>query len=116
MCLNVDGDGWRVEWAAEMHGKYTDNLALTPDQAREYGDDLVWTLRINGETLQGWGLDPDEPFVWKIDNGEVLTNQITRTELIEVANSGREDAFYASHLLEHRDEIRRLRRERGDSF
>lgn len=111
----MDGDDWRVEWAAQPNGNYLDNLTLTRDQANAYGDSLIWTLRIDGEILREWGLDPAEPFIWRVDDdGEIRTEQITRKEFEQVANSDRDDAFYAKQTLEYRARSRQRRLERGD--
>jgi|GEM_PF-2484983 len=102
--------GWRVGWATpKPHSDgYLDNLVLTRAKAIEYGDELVQSLRIDGEILRSWGLDPEEPFVWKIENGEVVTKQISRQAFESVAESDRDDACYAQTVLMYRAE-RRLR-------
>ncbi|MFB6187604.1 MAG: hypothetical protein ABEI86_12160, partial [Halobacteriaceae archaeon] len=85
-----------------------DTLTLTREQAREYGDELVMSLRVDEELLRDQGLDPDEPFAWKIDSGDVVTKQISRQSFEVVAESDRDDASYARHVLEHHAR-RRLR-------
>ncbi|WP_435180453.1 hypothetical protein [Halorussus sp. AFM4] len=105
---NTVGTEWKVEWATRKPSSdgYLDNLVLTREQAVEYGDELVMSLRVNGEILRAEGLDPDEPFAWKIEDGELLTKQISRQSFEQVAESDREDAFYARRVLEHRAERR----------
>lgn len=102
---------WRVEWAApKPHDDgFLDNLVLSQEKAIEYGDDLVQSLRINGEILREWGLDPREPFVWTVEDGEVVTKQISRQLFERVAESERDDASYARHILKYRAK-RRLRK------
>ncbi len=101
---------WRVEWATpKPHSDgYLDNLVLDQEKAVEYGDELVQSLRINGEILREWGLDPREPFVWKVVDGEIVTKQISRQLFERVAESDRDDSFYARQVLEYRAE-RQLR-------
>jgi hypothetical protein len=77
-------------------------LVLTRDQARAYGDELVMSLRVDGEILQERGIDPTEPFAWKIEDGKLLTKQISRQAFETVADSDRDDAGYASHMLDER--------------
>jgi len=105
--------GWTVEWAtASPNGdEYLDNLVLSRDQAIEYGDELVMSLRVDGRMLREHELDPREPFIWKIEDGELLTEQISRRTFEEVANSDRDDALYAQQVLRSRAE-RRLNRSR----
>lgn len=101
---------WRVEWATpkpQIDG-YFDNLVLDQEKAIEYGDELVQSLRITEEILQEWGLDPREPFVWKVEDGEIVTKQISRQLFERVAESDRDDSLYARQVLEYRTE-RRLR-------
>lgn len=95
---------WTVEWATPTSSDddYFDTLTLTRAQAKEYGDELVMSLRVNEELLRDRGLDPDEPFAWKIDGGELLTKQISRQTFEDVAESDRDDAVYAHGVLEHR--------------
>ncbi|WP_080510416.1 hypothetical protein [Halorubrum coriense] len=108
-------DGWRVEWAAETRDNgYRDMMVLTRDQAEEYGDRLVYAIHIDGEILREWDLDPAEPFVWRISNGDIITEQITRNKFEQVANSDHEDAFYAKRVLKYRAERRQRRLDRGD--
>ena len=103
--------GWTVEWAtASSNGdEYLDNLVLSRDQAIKYGDELVMSLRVDGRMLREQDLDPREPFIWKIEDGELLTEQISRRTFEEVANSDRDDALYAQQVLRSRAE-RRLNR------
>jgi len=95
---------WTVEWATPTpNGNgYLDNLVLSRDQARAYGDELVMSLRVDEEMLQERGIDPAEPFGWKIEDGELLTKQISRQAFESVAESDRADAGYASHVLNER--------------
>jgi len=75
---------------------------LTRDQARAYGDELVMSLRVDGEMLQERGIDPAEPFAWRIEDEELLTKQISRQAFEIVAESDRDDAGYASRVLDER--------------
>jgi len=95
---------WTVEWATPTPSGdgYLDNLVLNRDQARDYGDELVMSLRVDGEMLQEREVDPAEPFAWRIDDGELLTEQISRKSFDAVAESDRDDAGYASQVLDHR--------------
>jgi hypothetical protein len=95
---------WTVEWATPTPGGdgYLDNLVLSCEQASEYGDELVLSLRVDGEMLQEREIDPDEPFVWKIEDGELLTEQISRQSFEAVVESDRDDAGYASQVLDYR--------------
>jgi len=65
-------------------------------------------LRVDGEILRERGLDPKEPFGWKIENGEILMKQITRQAFEWVAESDREDSLYAQEVLDSRAQ-RRIR-------
>ena len=98
------GSEWTVEWATPTPSGdgYLDNLVLNRDQARDYGDELVMSLRVDGEMLQERGIDPAEPFAWQIEDGELLTEQISRKSFDAVAESDRDDAGYASHVLDYR--------------
>lgn len=102
---------WTVEWATPTpkEDDYLDTLTLTREQAREYGDELVMSLRVDEGWLRDQGLDPDEPFAWKIDSGDVVTKPITRQAFEGVAESNRDDASYARHVLESRAK-RRIRK------
>jgi hypothetical protein len=104
---------WTVEWATPSPNgdEYLDNLVLSRDQAIEYGDELVMSLRVDGRMLRERELDPREPFIWKIEDGELLTEQISRRAFEEVAKSDRDDAHYAQQVLRSRAE-RRLNRSR----
>jgi hypothetical protein len=95
---------WTVEWATPTPGSdgHLDNLVLSRDQACEYGDELVMSLRVDGEMLQERGIDPDEPFAWKIEDEKLLTKQISRQSFEAVAESDRDDAGYASQILDYR--------------
>jgi len=107
------GSDWLVEWATptpDGYG-YLDNLVLSRDQAREYGDELVMSLRVDEEMLQEREIDPAEPFAWKIEDGELLTKQTSRQALESVAESDRDDATYANQVLDYRAR-RRMRDER----
>lgn len=84
-------------------------MVLSRDQATAYGDELVMSLRVDGETLRERRLDPKEPFAWKIEDGELLTKQISRRAFEVVAESDRDDALYARRVLELRAK-RRLNR------
>ncbi|WP_340099085.1 hypothetical protein [Salinibaculum salinum] len=98
------GSDWTVEWATPTPAGdgYLDNLVLSRDQARAYGDDLVMSLRVDEEMLQKRGINPVEPFAWKIEDSELLTKQISRQAFETVADSDRDDAGYASHVLDER--------------
>jgi hypothetical protein len=104
------GDEWTVEWMSPKPNSdgFLDNLVLSPEQAAEYGDDLVMALRVDGEILRERGLDPKEPFGWKIENGELLMKQISRQAFEWVAESDREDSLYAQQVLDSRAQ-RRIR-------
>lgn len=95
---------WSVEWATPTPNDdgYFDNIVLTREQAVEYGDELVMSLRVDGPMLRDRGLDPEEPFAWKIEDGELLTKQISRKAFEEVAEADRDDSFYAQRVLEYR--------------
>ncbi len=95
---------WTVEWATPTPGGdgYLDNLVLNRDQASDYGDELVMSLRVDGEILQERGVDPAEPFAWRIEDGELLTEQISRQSFEAVAESDRDDTRYASEVLDYR--------------
>lgn len=103
--------GWTVEWATPSpnDNEYLDNLVLSREQAIAYGDELVSSLRVDGELLRERGLDPREPFAWRIDDGDLLMEQISRRAFEEVAESDRDDALYARQVLRFRAE-RRLNR------
>lgn len=111
MPSNQVGDEWTVEWMTPKPNsdEFLDNLVLSPEQAAEYGDDLVMALRVNGEILRERGLDPKEPFGWKIENDELLMKQISRQAFEWVAESDREDSLYAQQVLDSRAR-RRIRR------
>jgi hypothetical protein len=101
---------WTVEWATPLpngDGCY-DNLVLSQEQAYEYGDELVMSLRVDDEVLRGEGLDPEEPFVWKIEGGELVMKQISRQVFELIAEDDRHDSHYARQVLENRAR-RRLR-------
>jgi len=104
------GDEWTVEWMTPKPNsdEFLDNLVLSPEQAAEYGDDLVMALRVNDEILRERGLDPKEPFGWKIENGELLMKQISRQLFEWVAESDRKDSLYAKQVLDSRAQ-RRIR-------
>jgi hypothetical protein len=107
------GSEWTVEWATPTpsDNDYFDNLVLSRDQAREYGDELVMSLRVDGGILRERGIEPAEPFAWKVEDGELLTKQISRQAFEAVAESERDDAGYASRVLEFRAK-RRIRNAR----
>ncbi len=102
--VTSETESWTVEWATPTPGGdgYLDNLVLSRDQAREYGDELVMSLRVDGSLLQERGIDPAEPFAWKVEDGELLTEQISRQSFEAVAESNRDDAEYASQVLDYR--------------
>jgi hypothetical protein len=97
---------WTVEWATPSpnDNEYLDNLVLSREQAIAYGDELVSSLRVDGEMLRERGLDPREPFIWMIEDGELLTAQISRRAFEEVADSDRDDALSARQVLRSRAE------------
>jgi len=101
---SVPDSNWTVEWAAPTptdDGCF-DNLVLSREQAREYGDELVMSLRVDDEILRARGLDPREPFAWRIDDGELVTKQISRRAFEQVAEGDRHDSLYAGQVLEYR--------------
>jgi len=102
---------WTAEWATPLpNGNgYLDNLVLSRDQAIAYGDELVMSLRVDEGMLRDRELDPKEPFIWKIEDDELLTEQISRSTFEEVADSNRDDGLYAQQVLQSRAE-RRLNR------
>ncbi|WP_251344676.1 hypothetical protein [Haloplanus halophilus] len=104
MPSNQVGDEWSVEWMTPKPNsdEFLDNLVLNPEQAAEYGDDLVMALRVDDEILRERGLDPKEPFGWKVENGELLMKQISRQAFEWVAESDREDSLYAQQVLDSR--------------
>lgn len=110
MATNELGPEWRVAWATPRPHEdgYLDNLVLNHEQAIEYGDELVQSLRIDGEVLREWGIDPEEPFAWTVKTGQIETKQISRRTFEAVAESDRDDAYHAQKILEYRAE-RRLR-------
>jgi hypothetical protein len=91
-----------VEWATPTPsgGEYLDTLVLSRDQAREYGDELMMSLQVDGGMLQERGIDSAEPFAWKIEDGELLIKQISRQLFETVPESDRDDAEYASQVLD----------------
>lgn len=102
------GPEWTVEWAAPTPSGdgHLDNLVLTREQAVAYGDELVQSLRIDDAVLREQDIDPEEPFVWRVEAGELLTKQISRKSFEKVAESDRHDALAASQTLEHRARTR----------
>jgi len=54
MASNQVEDEWTVEWMTPKPNsdEFLDNLVLSPEQATEYGDDLVMALRVDGEILR----------------------------------------------------------------
>ena len=92
---------WTVGWATALPNgdEYLDNLVLSRDQAIEYGDELVMSLRVDGSMLRERELDPGEPFIWKIKDEDLLTQQISRRTFEKIANSDRDDALYAQQVL-----------------
>lgn len=95
---------WCVEWATPTinDDRYFDNIILSREQAIKYGDELVMALRVDGPMLRERGLDPAEPFAWRIKDGELQTKQISRRTFEEVAEGDQDDAFYAQRVLEYR--------------
>jgi hypothetical protein len=53
MAANELGSEWQVAWATPRphEGGYLDNLVLNREQAIEYGDELVQSIRIDGGIL-----------------------------------------------------------------
>jgi hypothetical protein len=111
MSISHVGSEWTVEWATPTPSGdgYLDNLTLSCDQARDYGGELVMSLRVDEGMLQDRGIDPGEPFAWMIEDEELLTKQISRQSFEAVAESDRDDAVYASQVLDYR--ARRLIRD-----
>jgi hypothetical protein len=95
---------WSVEWATvKPNGEGCfDIFVLDQEQAVEYGDELVMSLRVDGPILRNREINPEEPFAWRIEDGELLTKQISRKTFEKVAESDRDDAGYAQRVLEHR--------------
>jgi hypothetical protein len=95
---------WSVEWATvKSNGEgYFENLVLDREQAVEYGDEMVMSLRVDGLILREREINPEEPFAWRIEDGELITKQISRKAFEEVVESDRDDANYAQRTLEHR--------------
>jgi len=95
---------WSVEWATvKPNGEgFFENLVLDREQAVEYGDEMVMSLRVNGPILREREINPEEPFAWRVEDGELITKQISRKAFEEVAESERDDAGYAKRTLEHR--------------
>jgi hypothetical protein len=104
--MNDLGSEWTVEWATpKPHDDgVLDTLVLSREKASEYGDELVQSLRVDGEILRRWGLDPNEPFAWMVKDGEIVTKQISRQLFERVAESERDDAYYARETLKYRAE------------
>jgi len=110
---SIIGAEWTVEWAAPLpndDGCY-DNLVLSKDQAQEYDDKLVLSLRVDDEILRGKELHPREPFAWRIEDGELVTKQVSRQMFESVAEDDRHDSEYARQVLQNR-----ARRRLGDSL
>lgn len=99
---------WTVEWAtpSPTSDEYVETLVLSREQAATYGDDLVMSLRVDGGMLREHELDPAEPFMWKIEAEALVTKQISRQTFEAVADSDRDDALYAQHVLRSRAERR----------
>lgn len=110
MAVTDLGPEWRVAWATPRPHEegFVDNLVLNREQAIEYGDELVQSLRIDEDILREWGIAPEEPFAWTVRDEEIITKQIPRRTIEAVAESDRDDAFHAQRTLEYRAE-RRLR-------
>lgn len=60
------------------------------------------SLRVDGEMVQERGIDSDDPFAWKIEDGTLLTKQISRQSFEAVAESERDDAGYVGQVLDYR--------------
>lgn len=93
-----------VEWAtAKPNGEgFFDNLVLDREQAVEYGDEMVMSLRVDGPILREREINPEEPFARRVEDGELIAKQISRKPFEEVAESDRDDAGYAKRTLERR--------------
>jgi hypothetical protein len=104
--MNELDSEWTVEWATpKPHAKgVLDTLVLSREQSSEYGDELVQSLRVDEEILRQWGLDPKEPLAWTIKDGKIVTKQISRQLFERVADSERDDAYYARETLKYRAE------------
>ena len=98
------GMEWTVEWATPSvtGDEYFENLVLSREQASEYGDELVMTLRVDEQVLEERELDPREPFVWKIEDEALVTKAIPRRTFEAVADGDRHDSQYARQVLENR--------------
>ena len=109
--MNELNSEWKVEWATPKarDDGVLDTLVLSREKASEYGDELVQSLRVNEQILRRWWLDPTEPFAWTVQDGKIVTNQISRQLFERVAESERDDAHYARRILRYRAE-RCLRR------
>lgn len=107
------GQDWRVEWATKAPNcnQYWGILQLNREQAREFGEEQIHSLRADGSMLRERELNPDEPFAWKIEDGQLLTKQISRQAFKAVAKGDRDDSSYARDVLIHHTEqqIRDLR-------
>ena len=107
------GQDWRVEWATKAPNcnQYWGILQLNREQAREFGDEQIHSLRADGLMLRERELDPDEPFTWKIEDGQLLTKQISRQAFKAVAEGDRDDSHSARSTLIYRSErqLRKLR-------
>lgn len=99
----VESD-WTVRWVPSSPDgdEYLDYLVLNREQAIEYGDPLIQSLRVDETALRKWGLDPDEPFAWKIEDETILTKHISEEAFRKVAKSDRNDSDYAIGVLEFR--------------
>lgn len=111
--LNISPDiglEWTVEWAtpSATGDEYFENLVLSREQARGYGDELVMTLRVDEQVLKLRELEPREPFAWKIEDEALVTRSISRRTVEAVADGDRHDSQYARQVLENRAK-RRLR-------
>jgi len=95
---------WTVEWAtpSPTGDEYFENLVLSREQAREYGDKLVMTLRVDEQMLKERGLNPREPFAWEIEDETLVTKSISRRTLEAVADGDWHDSHYAQQILESR--------------
>lgn len=104
---------WTVEWAtpSATGDEFFENLVLSREQAREYGDELVMTLRVDEQVLNAHELDPREPFAWKIEDEALVTKSVSRRTFEAVADGDRHDSQYARQVLENRAK-RRLSKSR----
>lgn len=55
---------WSVDWATVKSnaGGFFENLVLDREQAVEYGDEMVMSLRVDGPILREREINAEEPF------------------------------------------------------